>query len=195
MGTWRPATPMHPDFPHWNGISIDGPDHVWGTDITYIAKGKGFLFLTAVMDRYPDESGLRDLLADQQHPGHVVLLGSLAWSPSATPAPRIFNTDQGSQYTIRIPKCLAQGRHRSTWTGKAVPPTTPSSSGSGAASSSSVSIATAPTDDGNELHRFTCALRLLCWASAFIRGSNPGKQRALYGGTTPIHTNIRQKCV
>jgi putative transposase len=32
------------------GVAIDGPDHVWSADITYIAMGKGFLYLTAVMD-------------------------------------------------------------------------------------------------------------------------------------------------
>ncbi|MBK6893295.1 MAG: IS3 family transposase [Flavobacteriales bacterium] len=32
------------------GVQIEAPGHVWSTDITYIAMGKGFLYLTAVMD-------------------------------------------------------------------------------------------------------------------------------------------------
>ncbi|MBK9598720.1 MAG: DDE-type integrase/transposase/recombinase [Flavobacteriales bacterium] len=31
-------------------MQIEAPGHVWSTDITYIAMGKGFLYLTAVMD-------------------------------------------------------------------------------------------------------------------------------------------------
>ena len=43
----------HKIYPYLlRGVTIDGPDHVWSTDITYIPMAKGFLYLTAVMDWY-----------------------------------------------------------------------------------------------------------------------------------------------
>jgi putative transposase len=87
----------HKTFPYLlRGITIEGPDHVWSTDITYIAMGKGFLYLTAVMDWYSryvlswQVSNTLDTSFCLE-----VLHGALLQRP----APRIFNTDQGSQYT------------------------------------------------------------------------------------------------
>lgn len=78
------------------GVTIDGPDHVWSTDITYIAMGKGFLYLTAVMDWYS-----RYVLSWQisNTLDTSFCLEALHGALLQRPAPRIFNTDQGSQYT------------------------------------------------------------------------------------------------
>ena len=41
----------HKTWPYrLRGLSVEGPDHVWSTDITYIPMATGFLYLTAVMD-------------------------------------------------------------------------------------------------------------------------------------------------
>ena len=34
------------------GLTIDGPNQVWCTDITYIPMKKGFMYLTALIDVY-----------------------------------------------------------------------------------------------------------------------------------------------
>jgi putative transposase len=87
----------HKIYPYLlRGVTIDGPDHVWSTDITYIPMAKGFLYLTAVMDWYSryvicwQISNSLDVSFCLE-----VLHGALLQRP----APRIFNTDQGSQYT------------------------------------------------------------------------------------------------
>jgi putative transposase len=77
------------------GVTVDRPDQVWSTDITYIRMGQGFVYLVAVMDWY----------------SRYVL----SWSLSLTMEvdfciealrnalrrgrPEIFNSDQGSQFT------------------------------------------------------------------------------------------------
>ena len=78
------------------GVQIEAPGHVWSTDITYIAMGKGFLYLTAVMDwhsRYVLSWQISNTLDTS------FCLEALHGALLQYPAPMIFNTDQGSQYT------------------------------------------------------------------------------------------------
>ncbi|MBS1939347.1 MAG: IS3 family transposase [Bacteroidetes bacterium] len=78
------------------GLKIEGPDHVWSTDITYIPMAKGFLYLTAVMDwysRYVISWRISNSLDT------AFCLEALHGALLQRPAPRIFNTDQGSQFT------------------------------------------------------------------------------------------------
>jgi putative transposase len=43
----------HPVYPYLlKGITAGFPNHIWGTDITYIRMHKGYLYLTAYMDWY-----------------------------------------------------------------------------------------------------------------------------------------------
>jgi putative transposase len=89
-------TPEHKVYPYLlRGLTIDRPDQVWCSDITYVPLQRGYLYLVAVMD---------------WHSRHV-----LAWRLSNTlestfclealeaalarGRPEIFNTDQGSQFT------------------------------------------------------------------------------------------------
>jgi putative transposase len=86
----------HKVYPYLlRGLTIDRPNQVWCSDITYLPLQHGFLYLAAVMD---------------WHSRHV-----LAWRLSNTlesafcietleaalalGRPEIFNTDQGSQFT------------------------------------------------------------------------------------------------
>ena len=98
------------------GYSIDAPDLVWATDITYIPLARGYCYLCAIID---------------WHSRYVI-----AWRVSATMdallcietlqaaletgrKPVIFNTDQGSQFTCEdfVDRLLAAGIQPS-WDGK-----------------------------------------------------------------------------
>ncbi len=77
------------------GIRIDRPNQVWSSDITYIRLAQGFAYLVAILDWF----------------SRYVLSWSLSTTLDAwfcvealrealrTARPRIFNTDQGSQFT------------------------------------------------------------------------------------------------
>ena len=51
----RPQTsqphPIHPIYPYLRrGLTLDRPNHVWATDITYIPMARGFVYRCAIMD-------------------------------------------------------------------------------------------------------------------------------------------------
>ena len=92
----RPGGRENRKYPYLlRGLTIERPNHVWATDITYIRLWQGFVYLVAIMDWY----------------SRYVL----SWSLSVTldayfclealrqalgiARPEIFNTDQGSQFT------------------------------------------------------------------------------------------------
>ena len=94
--TSKPA-PDHKIYPYLlRGLTIDRPNQVWATDITYIPMARGFVYLCAVMDWFARRilawrlsntmeaefciEALEDALAKHGKPG-------------------IFNTDQGSQFS------------------------------------------------------------------------------------------------
>jgi putative transposase len=94
--TSKPA-PGHKIYPYLlRGLTIDRPNQVWATDITYIPMARGFVYLCAVMDWFARRilawrlsntmeaefciEALEDALAKHGKPG-------------------IFNTDQGSQFS------------------------------------------------------------------------------------------------
>lgn len=78
-------------------VSIDRPDQVWSTDITYVPLAGGFIYLAAIIDWYSryvltwrlsntlDGSFCLDLLDEALSRGH----------------PEVFNTDQGVQFTAQ----------------------------------------------------------------------------------------------
>ena len=78
-------------------MSIDQPNQVWCSDITYIRMQSGFIYLVAIMDWYS-----RFVLAWQLSNTLDVsfCLEALA-KASEFGKPSIFNSDQGSQYTSR----------------------------------------------------------------------------------------------
>jgi putative transposase len=97
----RPKTsgrhPAHPIFPYLlRGLTIDRPNQVWATDITYIPMAKGFLFLVAIMDW-----ASRRVLAWRLSPtlSTDFCVAALEEAIDRYGAPEIFNTDQGSQFT------------------------------------------------------------------------------------------------
>jgi putative transposase len=74
---------------------IVAPNQVWSTDITYIQLPKGFVYLTAVIDwhsRYVLSWELSNTM-------DITFCLSVLEKALAQNTPKIFNTDQGSQYT------------------------------------------------------------------------------------------------
>lgn len=86
----------HKIYPYLlRGLTIERPDHVWSTDITYIKIGNGFAYLTAVMDWY-SRYVLSWRLSNTLENSFCIDALEEALDISK---PEIFNTDQGSQYT------------------------------------------------------------------------------------------------
>jgi putative transposase len=89
------------------GLTIDRPNQVWCSDITYVPMDHGFMYLVAIMDWYSRYvlswrvsntldtefcvTALRDALSRNQ--------------------PDIFNTDQGAQFTSREFTSELEGQH------------------------------------------------------------------------------------
>jgi putative transposase len=78
------------------GLEITRPNHVWCTDITYIAMPKGFLYLVAIMD-WATRKVLAWLLSNTMDVDFCI--EALEEALSRFGPPEIFNTDQGSQFT------------------------------------------------------------------------------------------------
>ncbi|UTW62867.1 IS3 family transposase [bacterium SCSIO 12741] len=87
----------HPVYPYLlRNLTIDRPNQVWATDITYIPMEKGYMYLVAIIDLYSryvvnwsisnsmDAAWCRATLQDA-----IEMHGK----------PEIINTDQGSQFT------------------------------------------------------------------------------------------------
>jgi putative transposase len=91
----QPA-PGHRVYPYLlRNATIDRPNHVWSTDITYIPMPTGFMYLTAVIDwhsRYVLSWQLSNTL-------EIDFCLEALDEALARGQPEIFNTDQGSQYT------------------------------------------------------------------------------------------------
>lgn len=90
----------HKTYPYLlRNLTIDTPNQVWATDISYIPMARGFMYLTAIIDLYSryvvnwsisntmDSEWCAEVLNEA-----IALHGK----------PNIINTDQGSQYTSDI---------------------------------------------------------------------------------------------
>jgi putative transposase len=91
----RPAA-GHEIYPYLlRGVSIERPNQVWSTDITYIALRGGFLYLVAVMDWF-SRFVLSWELSNTMEIGFCVAALDAAFRFGQ---PEIWNSDQGSQFT------------------------------------------------------------------------------------------------
>lgn len=89
--------PKHPVYPYLlRGMTIDRPNHVWATDITYIPMARGFMYLIAVMD-WATRKVLSWRLSNTLDTRFCV--EALKEALFKYGAPEIFNTDQGCQFT------------------------------------------------------------------------------------------------
>ena len=99
----RPRTtcphPEHKIYPYLlRDLSIERPNKVWATDITYIPMDRGFMYLVAVMDWYSRKI-LSWRVSNTMESDFCV--EALQEALSRYGRPDIFNTDQGSQFTSK----------------------------------------------------------------------------------------------
>ena len=89
--------PKHPVYPYLlRGVTIDKPNQVWATDITYIPMHKGFMYLIAIMD-WATRRVLSWRLSNTLDTRFCI--EALKEALLKYGAPEIFNTDQGCQFT------------------------------------------------------------------------------------------------
>ena len=95
----RPGTSKaalgHKIYPYLLRVSITEPNHVWASDITYIPMALGFLYL--VGDHRLGHPGA--WVAAVKHDGYGLLHHRARRALSRHGTPKIFNTDQGAQFT------------------------------------------------------------------------------------------------
>jgi putative transposase len=98
----------HPTYPYllkeyWyktgkksKSVKVDTPNEVWSGDITYIRMNGGFMYMAAIIDWHS-----RAILAYKLSNSMDATLATdvLKMALDKYPAPKIFNSDQGSQYT------------------------------------------------------------------------------------------------
>ena len=86
----------HKKYPYLlGGLAITQPDQVWATDITYIRMYRGWMYLAAIMDWFSRYVIAWELSPTLEADFCVATLDRAL----ATGCPKIFNSDQGSQFT------------------------------------------------------------------------------------------------
>ncbi|UPJ68243.1 IS3 family transposase [Bradyrhizobium sp. 191] len=91
------AAPGHKIYPYLlRGVSITEPNHVWASDITYIPMAQGFLYLVAIID-WATRAVLAWRLSNTMDTGFCI--AALDEALARHGRPKIFNTDQGAQFT------------------------------------------------------------------------------------------------
>ena len=90
----------HKVYPYLlRNLTIEGPNQVWATDITYIPMQKGYMYMVAIIDLYSryvvnwSISNSMDAEWCQQ---------TLEEAIEQHGQPEIINTDQGSQFTSEV---------------------------------------------------------------------------------------------
>ena len=94
------AAPGHKIYPYLlRGVSVTEPNHVWASDITYIPMAHGFLYLVAIID-WASRAVLAWRLSNTMDTGFCI--AALDEALARHGAPKIFNTDQGAQFTSAV---------------------------------------------------------------------------------------------
>ena len=89
--------PAHKIYPYLlRDLTIDRPNQVWATDITYIPMMRGFVFLVAILD-WATRKVLAYRVSISMSTDFCV--EALEEAIDKYGPPEIFNTDQGSQFT------------------------------------------------------------------------------------------------
>ena len=94
--TSKPA-PGHKIYPYLlRDMTIDRPNQVWATDITYIPMARGFVYLAVVLDWFsrPAVSWRVSITLEADF-----CIEAVEEALARYGKPDIFNTDQGSQFT------------------------------------------------------------------------------------------------
>jgi putative transposase len=91
------AHPAHRIYPYLlRNLTIDRPNQVWATDLTYVPMKRGFVYLVAILDW-----ATRKVLAHRVSISMTTdfCVAALEEAIAKYGRPEIFNTDQGSQFT------------------------------------------------------------------------------------------------
>ncbi len=91
------AHPAHPIYPYLlRNLTVDRPNHVWATDITFVPMKHGFVYLVAIIDW-----ATRRVLAHRVSISMTsdFCVEALEEAITNYGTPEILNTDQGSQFT------------------------------------------------------------------------------------------------
>lgn len=87
---------QHEKYPYLlKDISAEYPNHIWGTDITYIRLKQGWAYLSAIIDWHSRYVVSWSLSLSMETELCLETLGNAL----SVAAPYIHNSDQGSQYT------------------------------------------------------------------------------------------------
>jgi len=87
----------HTVYPYLlRGYTVTQPNEVWCSDITYIRLDRGFVYLTAVMDWYTRKILTWEVSSTLDN---EFCIATVQRAIRIYGRPKIFNTDQGSQYT------------------------------------------------------------------------------------------------
>ena len=87
---------LHRVYPYLLGKLVAAyPNHIWGTDITYIRLSKGFCYLVAIIDWYSRYVVHWELSATLEIPFCLLNVRQAL----LTGVPTIHNSDQGSHFT------------------------------------------------------------------------------------------------
>ena len=102
------AHPNHCHYPYLlKGLAIDHPNHVWGTDITYVRLSDGFLYLVAFMD-WHSRYVLSWQLSTSLEADFCIEAAKVALENGT---PQIANSDQGVQFTRQSYLDVWKNRH------------------------------------------------------------------------------------
>lgn len=99
--------PHHPVYPYLlRDVTTTCPNHVWGTDITYIRANHRWLYLVAILDwhsRCVLSWRVSDLMTAE-------VCAEALTEALAVAQPQIHNSDQGSQFTSEAYTGILRGR-------------------------------------------------------------------------------------
>jgi putative transposase len=91
------AHPEHQIYPYrLRNLTIERPNHVWASDLTYVPMKRGFVYLVAIID-WATRRVLAHRVSISMTPDFCV--EALEEAIAKYGPPEIFNSDQGSQFT------------------------------------------------------------------------------------------------
>jgi putative transposase len=98
------------------GATVDAPDIVWATDITYIPLARGYCYLCAIIDWHTRYVIAWDLSTSMEA---LFCIDVLKQALATGRKPQILNSDQGSQFTCQdyVDRLLGAGI-RPSWDGR-----------------------------------------------------------------------------
>ena len=99
------AHPEHKKYPYLlSGISASFPNHIWGTDITYIRLEEGWAYLVALLDWYSRYVLSWEVSLSMETDFCIAALNHALKDA----APEIHNSDQGVQFTDKAYVAIVQ---------------------------------------------------------------------------------------